>query len=524
MGGRPIVSEYMAGSGTAGDFYRGSYREPEDFRAKAGDLDRSFDEERRRVGKALIRPAGPKARDLLERASAPGGYFVTTGQQPGLFGGPLYSIYKALTAVRLSEELSDLLGAPVMPLFWIASDDHDWEEANHTWLVDRENALVELTLGEREDQADAAMSRTLLGPAVSPLLEQLESVIPPTDFAARYMALIREAYTPDATVSEAFRTLMMGLLADTPLGFVDAADPALKAAARPVFLRELETAEAAEGVLFDTSGELEGAGYHSQVVLMEGGVNLFLETEAGRHRVYRDDSGYRLGREGASLAQGEVLSRLDDDVGSFSPNVLLRPVVESFLFPTLTYVGGPGEMAYFAQLGDYFAHHDVGAPIVTPRASLVVAEAKIDKVLRKFELEVGDLRDVDRLLTRMARDETPEAVVSALGRWRGSIGELSKELTQAVVAIDPTLKGAVAAARNAGFASLADLQKKVVQAVKRENETTVAQIRKAEVNLWPNGRPQERMLNPLHFLARFGEEFIPAAMAEIRVELGVETR
>lgn len=492
------------------------------FRDKARELDATFGGERRRHLTSIIRPAGQAGEDLLD-AAATGGLFVTTGQQPGLFGGPLYTLYKALTAVRLAEHLTGILDRPVMPLFWVASDDHDWEEANHTHLLGRDNEVARLSLGERPGEADAALSHTPLGPGVVEALDQLAEVIPDTEFTESWMTLLRSEYRAERTVSESFKAVVTRLLAGTPIGIVDAADPALKAAARPVMLRELESAAEGEAVLAERSAALDAAGYATQVALLDQGVNLFLEDDTGRHRLFRDGSGFRLGRSGRLLEGEDVKRLLRDDASPFSPNVLLRPVAESYLFPTLSYVGGPGEIAYFGQLGPFFEHHGVGAPMLTPRASFMVAEAKVDKVLEKFGLEASDLRDTDGLLTRMAREDLPEDVVRALGKWRGAIGELSKELTGAVATVDPTLKGAVAAVRNAGFAGLGDLEKKVVQAVKRENETMVAQIRKAEANLWPKGSPQDRVLNPLHFLSRFGDEFITAAQAEIQVELGVET-
>ncbi len=517
------MSDYLEGGSAADRFYRGSYRSLGDFRSKAEELSKRFDSRRREALGRLITPVGPEAAAKLEAVLTSNGFVVTTGQQPGLFGGPLYSLYKALTAVRLAEALEEELGTPVMPLFWVASDDHDWAESNHTWLIDGNNELRELTLGARPNAAEATLSRTPLGSGVNEALKALQEALPDSEFSAPWLERIRSAYSPEATVAAAFRELMGALLEGTPVGMVDAADPALKTAAAPVMEREILTALQGEEVLARRTDELEAEGYAGQVTLMEGGLNLFLENETGRHRLFRGEGGFQVGRGGPSFDQADLLGLLGSQVEDFSPNVHLRPVVESYVFPTLSYVGGPGEIAYLGQLGSFFDHHGVGAPIVTPRASLLIVEPKIDKVLDKFGLTTEDLRDGDRLLTRMARDEVSEEVTRALGGWRGSVGSSSKALTEAVSSIDPTLKGAVANARNSTFAALSDLEKKIVQAVKRESETTVAQIRKAEVNLWPRGRPQDRVLNPFHFLARFGDEFLEAVRREIRVELGVET-
>lgn len=518
-----MVSDYLDEKEGAERFYRGSYRSASDFRAKAAELDRDFDGARRERFPGLVRPVGEAARAKLDRVRTEDGFVVTTGQQPGLFGGPLYSLYKALTAVRLAEVLEEVLSRPVMPLFWIASDDHDWDESNHTWLIDGNNDLRELSLGPRPGAVESSLARSLLGPAVGPALEALRDCLPASDFSGHWLDRVSLAYRPENSVAAAFSELMAGLLEDTTIGFVDAADPALKAAATPVLEHEILSSAEGEAVLRERTRLLEQAGYSGQVTLMDGGLNLFRENGSGRQRLFRAGDEIREGKEGAPVGRQELLERLRDDPEGFSPNVLLRPVVESFLFPTLSYVGGPGEMAYFGQLGSFFQHHDVSPPIVTPRASFLVVESKVDKVLDKFGLTPEALLDADRLLTEMAKEEVPEGVTRALGIWRGAIGSGSKDLVKAVADVDPTLKGAVTAVRNTTFAALSDLEKKVVQAVKRESETTLAQVRKAEVNLWPRGRPQDRVLNPLHFLARFGREFTGAVKGEIRVELGVET-
>ncbi|NNM34969.1 MAG: bacillithiol biosynthesis cysteine-adding enzyme BshC, partial [Gemmatimonadetes bacterium] len=371
MGGGGLVSDYLAEEAGAEPFYRGSYRSASHFRDKAAEVEADFDRARRERFPGLIRPVSEQAEEKLQRVRAEEGFVVTTGQQPGLFGGPLYSLYKALTAVRLAEVLEETLSRPVMQLFWIASDDHDWEEANHTWLIDSNNDLRELSLGPRADALEASLARSLLGPGVGAAIEGLRDCLPGSDFSADWLDRVGHAYRPENTVASAFTELMEALLGDTALGFVDAADPALKEAATPVLEREIVSAAEGEALLAERTRLLEQAGYSGQVTLMEGGLNLFWENGAGRQRLFRDGEAFRYGRGGESIERQELLSRLRDDARDFSPNVLLRPVVESFLFPTLSYVGGPGEMAYFGQLGPFFRHHDVGPPIVTPRASFL---------------------------------------------------------------------------------------------------------------------------------------------------------
>ena len=247
------------------------------------------------------------------------------------------------------------------------------------------------------------------------------------------------------------------------------------------------------------------------------GTLLFVDLYGGRERLEKLNNGFRLMRSGRALSRRRVLGLIDADPESVSPNVLLRPVVESFLFPTLAYVGGPGELAYFGQLGGLFRRHGVGMPVVTPRASLLVVETRVARVLEKFALTPDEVREGDALLSRFARDQLPEEVKDAVARWRTTVEALGGELAAVVTAVDPALRGAVTRAGNAGLAALGTLEKKIVRAARRKSDTTRVQIHKARVNLWPAGKPQDRVLSPLQYLMRYGPEFLSRALEDIRI-------
>ena len=519
LGGSSLTRDYLAGAKAANDFYRGSPYRAETYRQRADELDLARDRDTFATARRVVRPAGTDGAELLRRVVAEGGYFVTTGQQPGLFGGPLYSLYKALTAVRLASRLEELLARPVMPLFWVASDDHDWEEANHTFVVDGANRMVHLTLGTATQRFPRPLGHTPLGTAVEAALDKLARSFPPNDFHERYMARLRDAYQPRATMASAFSNLMAELLRETPIGLVDAGDPALKEACRPVFRAEVEDPTASETVLNETAEALRDRGYGLQVQLIPGATNLFADLRDGRERLQGTTGGFLLRGSGRELSRRRVLDLIENDPGSVSPNVLLRPIVESFLFPTLAYVGGPGELAYFAQLRGLFRRHGTEMPVVFPRGSLLVVETKVEKVLEKHRLAVDGVRDLEALLSRFARDRLPGDVLDAAERWRGAVESAGSELADAAAGVDPALRGAVMKARNAGLAALGSVEKKIVRSVKRNAETTRAQIAKAQVNLWPGGKPQDRVLCPMQYLMKYGPEFPALAYEEIPIRL-----
>jgi len=519
--GAPIVRDYLAGKPDATAFFEGHFSDPSAYDAKAAEVDARFDRDARlRAAEAMhVPPGGDPAR--LDRFVEEGGWVVTTGQQPGLFGGPLYNAYKALTVVRVAEALERRLAKPVLPLFWVGSEDHDWEEANHTVVVGVDNELHEPVLPPPHPEVRPSIHRVLADARIEELREAFLACLPQTDFSAPYFALLREAAVEGSTLAGGFRHIMEHLLGRFGLLFTDAAEPALKRASAPALRRELEDAEALEAVLAETDRRLQAAGYGLQVSLMEGGVNLFLESETGRERIYRENDGFRLRTSGTELSAADVLARAEADPSVLSPNVFLRPVVESTVFPTLAYVAGPGEMAYYAQLRDYFAAHGIRMPVIHPRFGATAVEAKIRKVLDKFGLDVPALdRPFHEIAGDVTREEVPPEVRRALGGLRGALGKGVGELEAAVKVVDPTLKGPVQHVRNQAFAALDDVERKVVHALKRENEIALAQLEKAQLHLFPQGKPQERVLNPFYYLTRYGPAFLDEVFGRFEVNLG----
>lgn len=519
------MNDYLQGESHLARFYTGSFRDPEAYRAKAREVADRFHHDARGGALSMLRSPSRAASLRLERWLQEGGVFVTTGQQPGLFGGPLFSLYKALTAVRLAQTLEPILGRPVLALFWMASEDHDWEEASKSHLLDSENRIRTLELPVQEGRENRSLHRIGVRKGMKEAVDEASQILPDSDFSRPYLELIRESYSPGATLPEAFHSLLQGLLEDLPILFVEAHDPRLKEASLPILFQELEAAEEHEALLSRVSSHLEMEGYHTQVPVLEAGVNLFLEGPRGRDRLYREEGGFRLHRASVSLSAREIRERCREDPRLLSPNVLLRPVVESALFPTVSYVAGPGEVAYYAQLRELFEAHDLVMPVIHPRHSVTLLERKIGKVLEKFHLPVETLaRPHHELAGEMAREEIPPEIRKSLGEIRGAVGKGSGTLARAVKELDPTLKGPVTHARNAAFAAFDEAERKILQAVKRENEIALEQLAKAQNHLFPLGKPQERITNPLYYLARYGPELIDALLERFDVDLDTETR
>jgi bacillithiol biosynthesis cysteine-adding enzyme BshC len=442
------------------------------------------------------------------------GFFVSTGQQPVLFTGPLYVVYKALTASAVARELEKRLGCPVLPLFWVASDDHDWQEVGRTQLLDPGNELRSLGLEPPPGRAGRSVGRTATPKAVKGLMSELQQILPDSEFKGDYLDLIREAYAPGRPLGRAFADTLMGVLGERDFAWVDAGDPRIRRAAAPLFRRALLEGDEAHAALREGEARVVDAGYDPQLRLLEHGAPLFVDGTEGRTRLFREEDGIRLGSGGPLRPVEEVMKELDERPERFSPNVALRPVLESWLLPVGATVLGPSEIAYWAELPDLFRWAGSPPPLVVPRLGWTVVEAKIQKVLDKIDASVEAFEDGGEALVRRETERgRPSEVEESLDAARQSIGRAFGDVEEIVSEKLPGVQSAVGAARHAAFETLDELERRIDERVRREQEVLHGQIRKCAVHLWPDRRPQERVLNPLYYLARYGAAFLDALEA-----------
>lgn len=522
IGGSRLVNHYIDDDPAIAPFFPGSPFSPAAYHDKAREIRRRFDHDALAAMVPAVRPLSQGATRRLEAIARGEGFFVTTGQQPGLFGGPLYTVHKALTAIALARSLERLLDTSVLPLFWVAADDHDLEEANHVHVLDTSNTLHRLIL-DAVPEPPRSMGRRALGDGIEDTLDELAQLLPSSEFSPVVLERLRGAYRPGETVADAFSSTMEMLLDGYDLALVDGQDPVIRRLAAPLIQRELEHTAAHEKALVAQTSRLEAAGYVGQVPILPGASNVFHEDAShGRERLVRDGDGWVLRASGRRLDEEALWSALEAHTDRFSPNVVLRPVVESAVFPTLAYVAGPGEVRYLAQTGPLFEAHGVDMPLVFPRLSVTLVERKVSKVLEKFSLGVESFRHpVHELISAVVRDDVPDGVQSALEALRAAVGRGYEAVGEAAGAVDPTLEGPIHAARAEVFKGISDVEKKIRQHVKRRQETGLEQIEKAAANLAPLGKPQERVLNIHQYQARYGEGLIEEILAAMEGALVV---
>lgn len=519
-GGGALVKGLLAHSSDSLQFYpAGHPADPDSYARRAAAVDGAFSmEQRQRI--ALGLRGGGDLGDVRRAAFVEqGGYVVTTGQQPGLFGGPLYSMYKALTAAALARRLEDQLGRPVLPVFWVAGEDHDWAEVRAVTLADLSNSLCEVQVPVPEGAEGGPIHRGGLSVAIEEARAALVRSLPPSEFIPTLEAGLARCYQPGTSLARGFARWMEELLAPAGVMVMEPEQAPWVHDRLPLLLDIARQSEGLNEGARARSEALEQAGFTPQVPHLEGGVFLFLEVEGRRERLFLEHAASgvvkvrtRAGDRTWTLAELEQAVRADPSI--LSPNVLSRPVIEAALLPTLAYVGGPAEMAYLAQTGPIFEALGIVPPVAHPRLSAMVVERRVERVLERFSLEPWDLAvPHDQLAASLMRTELPGPVQDALTEVRSALDGPLAALRQAVQEVDPTLKGPVDGLSSQFMHGVGDLERKIVQARRRQTEISLRQLENAQVQLFPRGKPQERVFPAVYYLARYGDEILRSWMA-----------
>jgi len=454
--------------------------------------------------------------DSLERLEHPASRAVVTGQQTGLLLGPAYTLSKAITAVKLARRL-DREDRPVVPVFWLASQDHDTAEVDHAHLLDGEERLHHLSV---DLPADAPAGRVpLTGAMVDGVVQGIDALRPASPFRDEVVQLLRDAAGAAESYADWFAALMYRLLGEQGLALFDPMHAQTAPLLRPVLERELERPEESVAEVNRAARRLRRLGFDPQLGRGADATNLFLEVDdrPSPRRVLLRHEGRNFRLEGRVLSTDDVRARLDQDPASLTPAAGLRPVVQDAVLPTAVVVLGPGELRYFAQLRGVYAHHGVPMPLVWPRATATLVEPPVARILDKYGLDVGTFQaDPEGCLEGVVLER------SGYGeRFRSTADELESamaRLLDTVEGIDPTLHGTVERGRGYLETTLQRLRSKAVAALAREDTITRAQFDRLRAHLLPLGQPSERVLSPFGAFLKFGIGPTMALYASIEAE------
>lgn len=470
----------------------------------------------RRIAALLLaqqekRGAPPEAREAAERLRDPRTVAIVTGQQAGLFGGPLFTLLKAVTALKLADCVQRQHQVPAVAVFWIDAEDHDWNEVASTEVLDEELHPHKIGLPSPAGAGEHPVAAVRLTAEVDRAIERLAAVIPRTEFTDEVVSALRDCYTPGRGMADAFGAWMERVLGHLGLIVYDASDPATKPLAQSVFAREVATPGQTSHLASVAGAELMARGYHAQVHPHDGSLALF-HLGGGRHAIRQQGGGFLIGD--ASHEPTSLESRVASDPAEFSPNVLLRPIVQDTLFPTICYVPGPNELGYLGQLKQVYEHFQVPMPLMHPRASATLLDSAAARFLRRYEVPFESLHAQDEsALNALLDRQLPPFVDHALEAVVQTVEDKMTALIQAVPSIDPTLEGAARSTLGRMKHDLATLHGKIIHAAKRRNDTLRRQFTRAQRQAFPGGHPQERAIGFVYFLNRYGPA-LPDRLAE----------
>ena len=505
----PLFRDYLAGQPQALAFYGGSGW---DLPALLEASRRALTVERPRdaVASALVQQqearGAPAAATRAALLRDPRAVAVVTGQQAGLFGGPLYVLYKALAARKVARLLEERRGTPAVAVFWVASDDHDFAEVRAASVIDEAAQIRTLRYSPLEEPVGQPAWMIPIDETMTRLVEELGQALPATPHRDELIGLVGSCYRPGVAFSDAFARLLSSLLPD--LVVLDPSDPALKALMVPVLTREIAEHTPTSRLALDVGTSLLAAGYHQQVPVRPGFLNLFLYFDGERRALAEQDGTVEVRGPGWKMPTAEAVRLVGADPTSWSPGVLLRPLTQDALLPTAGYVGGPAEIAYHAQIGPSYAHFGIPRPVLLPRPSLTLVEPSQARALEAEGLKLADLEtDPEGLVARWAREAYPD-VESAFARAREALEREMDAVEERLAALDPTLRAAADGARGRALHQIETLHEKAVRALKKRDQTRADRLRRTRDALFPGGSFQERGLGLVNLLARHGRSLI----------------
>lgn len=464
------------------------------------------------------RDAPAAAREAAARLADPRTVVVATGQQAGAFGGPLFTLLKAITAIQLSERTSADHGVPAVAVFWVDAEDHDWEEVRSCTVLDAEFGPKTLTLADLDGAGDLPIAALRLDERIEGTIDELSRLLATTDFTPWVDAAIRAAYRRGAGMAEAFATWIEAILGPHGLVVFESADPAAKRLAMPVFVRELETPGKTAALATSAGEQLAACGHEPQVVPQPGSVSLF-HLDGKRLPIRPDGDRFLIGDQSVTLAA--LQQEAQSAPAHFSPNVLLRPLVQDTLFPTICYVCGPSELAYLGQLGGVYQHFGLPMPLIYPRATATVIDGAAARFLNRHPVPLDELRTRDEsALNNLLQAQLPPEIEASLTDAESALQASLQRVIDAMPALDPTLAGAAKSTMGKMEHDLRSLRGKVIQAAKRRDETLRRQFTRAQAQIFPLGHPQERTLTLVYFLNRYGPGLVDALRVQLPIEMG----
>jgi bacillithiol biosynthesis cysteine-adding enzyme BshC len=508
-----LFLEYLADATALRRYYPNAVRFHHELAARAPEVLAAHKTDRAALCDALAEMntrwgAGAETSRNIARLRSPASVAVVSGQQVGLFTGPLYTIYKALSAVKLAGCLTQR-GTEAVPVFWMATEDHDWEEVQTAEFTACDGRLASTGMPDALHREGSPVGGVTLDETVNDTVQRLLDLLPTTEFLPDLETLLRDAYRPGRTYGEAFARLLTALVSRHGLILLDPLDARLKQLAAPLYAEAARRAPDIAAAVEARSRELERDGYHAQVHASPDAFPLFIHLDGSRRAITRRASDGRYQAKGAkddeSYTAEELGALAASDPERFSPNVTLRAVVQDYLLPSIAYFGGAAEVAYFAQTAEVYRLLARPATPILHRASLTLVERRTGRTLERYNLQLADFfAGLDAVIARVVEEHLGAEQAHAFDHAEATVGGALAELGANLRRFDPTLADALAHGTQKIEHQLAGLRTRFHRAQMARDRAVHRQLERACAALYPEKTLQERHLNITSLVARHG--------------------
>lgn len=464
--------------------------------------------------------AGEKVFLNIEKLKNEKTFAVVTGQQAGILTGNLYTLYKAINAFQLSNLLSENYpDYQFVPIFWMETDDHDFLEVNNVNVLNSENKIQKISYfeaGQPQERYLKPISSIFFEQNITEFIDELQSSLLKTEFSSKLIDLIKECYKPGVNFPVAFGKFFQLLLGNLGIILLNPADSRIKNLLIPVFEKELRNYPRSCESVIEISAVIEQM-YEPQVKPRP--INLFLTHQGSRFAIEpKGDGTFGLRNSRQKFSEDEFFSMLYTNPEYFSPNVVLRPIAQDYLLPTIAYIAGPAEVAYFSQLKEVYGFFNVPMPIIYPRSSVTLVERRVASFFDKYELPLELFYEEGLLRNKMMYKVNEIKVEDIFANYFDEINAATYTLTEKIEQIDKSLTDGLRNKKDRYLEIIENFQRKFLDVQAKLNETNISKLQMYLNMLYPEGVLQERFFNVTYFINKYGFDFITGLLESIQLE------